>query len=66
MPTLGFRRRFDFEQAFPPYMWGAAPRIYERVMKPAWKKAGYYLRDVLLPERASDLLSSAVTSVRGR
>jgi SAM-dependent methyltransferase len=56
--ALGFRRRDDMEDWFPSYMWLAQPRVYERVAMPAWKRAGYFVHDILLPEDAAGALRS--------
>lgn len=64
MAAMGLARQGPWEDEFPPYMWGARPNIYARVEAPAWKRAAYYTRDVLLPDRAADVLTSALRRVR--
>jgi len=64
MAAMGLARQGHLEDEFPPHMWGARPNVYTRVEAPAWKRAAYYTRDVLLPDRAADVLVSALKRVR--
>jgi len=64
MAAMGLAREWQWEDQFPRYMWGARPNVYMRVEAPAWKRAAYYARDVLLPDRAADVLTSALRRVR--
>ena len=64
MAAMGLAREWQWEDQFPPYMWGARPNVYVRVESPAWRRAAYYARDVLLPDRAADVVTSALRKVR--
>lgn len=51
--ALGFRRRDDMEDWFPSYTWKAKPHVYECSAFPPWKRAAYFVHDVLLPAQAA-------------
>ncbi len=63
--AFGLMRQWQLENRFPHYMVGARPYVYERKAPPALKRAAYYVQDVWLPERASDVLARAWERVRG-
>lgn len=62
--ALGFRRRDDMEDWFPPRMWSAKPHVYERARVPLWRRAAYLAHDIVLPPSAANMMRTAWDRLR--
>ncbi len=66
--SLGFDRKYEWERAFPAYLFHPTP--YQRVSRPAVLNSAYFVRDVWLNGRVTDTLVKSAraltSSFKGR
>lgn len=61
--SLGFDRKYEWEQAFPSYLFHPTP--YQRVSRPALVNTAYFVRDVWLNGRVTDALVKRARALTG-
>ena len=64
--SMGFARKYEWEQVFPQHLESCAPLAFERVERSALANSAYFVRDVWLNGRLTDALVGTARTWMGR